>query len=125
MRQGQTNLRVNDKVEVIAGKDKGRVGKVLRVERDKNRVVVERINMVKKHQKATDATQSGQIIEREAGIHISNVMRLFVSVSRSLMTAPKFAFAKSAKLPSNQLNDGILAYGVKNGHIKRTIRFRD
>nr|WP_321464833.1 50S ribosomal protein L24 [uncultured Desulfobulbus sp.] len=74
MRQGQCNLRVNDKVEVIAGKDKGRVGKVLRVEREKNRVVVERINMVKKHQKATDATQSGQIIEREAGIHISNVM---------------------------------------------------
>jgi len=74
MRQGQSNLRVNDKVEVIAGKDKGRVGKVLRVERDKSRVVVERINMIKKHQKATDATQSGQIIEREAGIHISNVM---------------------------------------------------
>lgn len=74
MRQGQSNLRVNDKVEVIAGKDKGRVGKVLRVEREKNRVVVERINMIKKHQKATDATQSGQIIEREAGIHISNVM---------------------------------------------------
>lgn len=74
MRQGQCNLRVNDKVEVIAGKDKGRVGKVLRVERDKDRVVVERINMIKKHQKANDATQSGQIIEREAGIHISNVM---------------------------------------------------
>ncbi|MGE4401868.1 MAG: 50S ribosomal protein L24 [Desulfobulbus sp.] len=74
MRQGHCNLRVNDKVEVIAGKDKGRVGKVLRVDRDSNRVVVERINMIKKHQKATDASQSGQIIEREAGIHISNVM---------------------------------------------------
>ena len=74
MRQGQTSLRVDDKVEVIAGKDKGRVGKILRIEKDKNRVVVERINMIKKHQKATDATQSGQIIEREAGIHISNVM---------------------------------------------------
>ncbi|MDD2463706.1 MAG: 50S ribosomal protein L24 [Desulfobulbus sp.] len=74
MRQGQCNLRVNDKVEVIAGKDKGRVGKVLRVERESNRVVVERINMIKKHQKATEASQSGQIIEREAGIHISNVM---------------------------------------------------
>ncbi|MGD9949027.1 MAG: 50S ribosomal protein L24 [Desulfobulbus sp.] len=74
MRQGHCNLRVNDKVEVIAGKDKGRVGKVLRVDRDSNRVVVERINMIKKHQTATDASQSGQIIEREAGIHISNVM---------------------------------------------------
>jgi large subunit ribosomal protein L24 len=74
MRQGQSNLRVNDKVEVIAGKDKGRVGKVLRVERDKNKVIVERLNLIKKHQKPTDASQPGQIIEREAGIHISNVM---------------------------------------------------
>ena len=74
MRQGQCNLRVNDKVEVIAGKDKGRVGKVLRVDRDISRVVVERINLIKKHQKPTDASQPGQIIEREAGIHISNVM---------------------------------------------------
>jgi large subunit ribosomal protein L24 len=74
MRQGHTNLLVNDKVEVIAGKDKGRVGKILRIENSTNRIFVERINMIKKHQKATDATQSGQIIEREAGIHISNVM---------------------------------------------------
>jgi len=74
MRQGHTKLRVNDKVEVIAGKDKGRVGKVLKIQNDINRVVVERINMIKKHQKATDATKSGQILEREAAIHISNVM---------------------------------------------------
>jgi large subunit ribosomal protein L24 len=74
MRQGHTNIRVNDKIEVIAGKDKGRVGKVLRIETDKSRIFVERINLIKKHQKAPDASQSGQIIEREAGIHISNVM---------------------------------------------------
>lgn len=74
MRQGHTNLRINDKVEVIAGKDKGRVGKVLRIQKESNRIIVERINLVKKHQKATDATQSGQIIEKEAGVHISNVM---------------------------------------------------
>ena len=74
MRQGHTNLRVNDKVEVITGKDKGRVGKILKIEKDTDRIIVERINMIKKHKKASDATQSGQIIEREAGIHISNVM---------------------------------------------------
>ena len=74
MRQGQSQLRVNDKVEVIAGKDKGRVGKVLRVGRDKNKVIVERLNLIKKHQKPADASQPGQISEREAGIHISNVM---------------------------------------------------
>lgn len=73
MRRGHTSLRVNDKVEVIAGKDKGRVGKVLRIDQDGNRVVVERINMIKKHQKAT-ASQAGQIIEKEASVHLSNVM---------------------------------------------------
>lgn len=89
MRQGQTNLRVDDKVEVIAGKDKGRVGKVLRIVKDTNRVVVERINMIKKHQKATDATQSGQIIEREAGIHISNVMLVCPECSETVRTGKK------------------------------------
>jgi len=89
MRQGQTNLRVNDKVEVIAGKDKGRVGKILRIEKDKNRVVVERINMIKKHQKATDATQSGQILEREAGIHISNVMLVCPECAETVRTGMK------------------------------------
>lgn len=74
MRQGHTKLRINDKVEVIAGKDKGRVGKVLRIQKESNRIIVERINLIKKHQKATEATQSGQIIEKEAGVHISNVM---------------------------------------------------
>jgi large subunit ribosomal protein L24 len=74
MRQGQTSLRENDQVEVIAGKDKGRVGKILRIDRSKNRAVVERINMIKKHQKPVDAQQPGQIIEKEASIHISNLM---------------------------------------------------
>jgi len=73
MHQGHTSLQVNDKVEIIAGKDKGRVGKILRIDKEKNRVVVERINMIKKHQKAT-ASQSGQIVEKEASIHLSNVM---------------------------------------------------
>lgn len=73
MRQGNTVLRVNDQVEVITGKDKGRVGKVLRIDKGANRAVVERINMIKKHMKPTDATQSGQILEKEASIHISNL----------------------------------------------------
>ncbi|MBM9535898.1 50S ribosomal protein L24 [Desulfobulbus alkaliphilus] len=73
MRQGHTKFRVNDKVEVIAGKDKGRVGKILKIDRENNRVVVERINMVKRHQKAKDATKAGSIIDKEAAIHLSNI----------------------------------------------------
>jgi len=74
MRQGYTNLRVNDQVEVITGKDKGRVGKILKIDKEANRAVVERINMIKRHTKPTDATQSGQIVEKEASLHISNLM---------------------------------------------------
>jgi large subunit ribosomal protein L24 len=86
MRQGTTSIRVNDKVEVIAGKDKGRVGKVLKILRESNRVVVERINMIKKHQKAVDASQPGQIIEREAAIHISNIMLVCPECAESIRT---------------------------------------
>jgi large subunit ribosomal protein L24 len=89
MRQGQTNLRVNDKVEVTAGKDKGRVGKVLRIEKEGNRIIVERVNLIKKHQKATDATQSGQIIEKEAGLHISNVMLVCPECAETVKTGKK------------------------------------
>ena len=74
MRQGRTQLKVNDKVEVIAGKDKGRVGKILQIDKTKHRVVVERINMIKRHQKSRDPNQPGQIVEREAAIDLSNVM---------------------------------------------------
>lgn len=66
-------LKKGEKVNVLAGKDKGKSGKVLQVLRNKNRVVVEGINMIKRSQKPTSANQSGGIIEKEAPIHISNV----------------------------------------------------
>ncbi len=73
MRQGKTYLKKDDQVEVIAGKDKGRVGKILRVLPEKNKAVVERINMIKRHTKPTEMHQQGQIVEREAPIHVSNL----------------------------------------------------
>ena len=66
-------LKKGEKVNVLAGKDKGKSGKVLQVLRNKNRVVVEGVNMIKRSQKPTSTNQSGGIIEREAPIHISNV----------------------------------------------------
>lgn len=68
------NFKKGDKVNVIAGKDKGKSGKILRVLRSSERVVVEGINVVKKHQKPTANNQTGGIIEIEHPIHISNVM---------------------------------------------------
>jgi large subunit ribosomal protein L24 len=68
-------IKRNDRVEVIAGKDKGKQGRVLRVIADKNRVLVEHVSMVKKHMKPNPQKNiQGGIAEQEAPIHISNVM---------------------------------------------------
>ncbi len=67
-------IRKDDKVKVIAGKDKGKIGKVIKVIRKKNRVLVENINMVKRHSKPTAQNKQGGIIEGEAPVQWSNVM---------------------------------------------------
>lgn len=73
MRQGRTYLKADDQVEVTAGKDKGRVGKVLKIFSTENKATVERINMIKRHTKPREMNQQGQIVEREAPIHVSNL----------------------------------------------------
>ncbi len=67
------NFKTGDKVVVIAGKDKGKEGKILNVLRADNKVVVENVNIVKKHVKGNGQT-TGSINEVEAPIHVSNVM---------------------------------------------------
>jgi large subunit ribosomal protein L24 len=68
-------IRKNDQVKVIAGKDLGRSGRVLKVVRDKNRVVVEGVSMLKRHTRANPSKNlKGGIVERESPIHVSNVM---------------------------------------------------
>ena len=65
-------IKKGDRVIVIAGKDKGKTGEVLRVVRDDDRVVVQGVNMIKRHTRASQ-TSAGGIVEREAPIHASNV----------------------------------------------------
>jgi large subunit ribosomal protein L24 len=67
-------IRKNDSVMVIAGKERGKTGKVLRVFKEKETLVVERLNIVKRHTKPRGPQQSGGIVEKEAAIHASNVM---------------------------------------------------
>ena len=66
-------LKVGDKVVVISGKDKGKEGKIVKTLKEQNRVVVEGVNVVKKHVKG-NGQQAGSINEVEAAIHASNVM---------------------------------------------------
>ena len=71
-------LKTDDTVIVVSGKDKGKTGRVLRVDREKCRVYVEGINIVKRHQRPTALNPNAQagVIEREGPIHVSNVALL-------------------------------------------------
>ena len=70
------SIRKNDTVIIIAGKDKGKTGKVIRVLAEKNKIIVEQANMVKKHQRPTQENRTGGIVDIEAPIHVSNIMLL-------------------------------------------------
>ncbi|MEY3051706.1 MAG: ribosomal protein [Bacteroidota bacterium] len=72
---GKLHVRKGDRVMVIAGQDKGKTGEILKVFPDKYRAIVERVNMITKHQKPTQ-TNPGGIVEKEAPVHISNLMLL-------------------------------------------------
>ena len=69
-------FKTGDKVRVMRGKDAGKEGQITKVLKDAGKVVVEGINMIKKHQKPNNANPQGGIIDKEAPIHVSNVMLL-------------------------------------------------
>ena len=68
------HIKSGDTVQVIAGESKGETGKVLRVYPDKNRAVVEGVNVVTNHQKPSASNPQGGLLKEEASIHISNLM---------------------------------------------------
>ena len=96
-RPNTSRIRKNDTVMVITGREKGKTGKVLRVIREKNRVVIERLHMVKRHQKPRQQGAAGGIVEKEASIDLSNVM-----IMCDRCNAP-------ARLGSRRLEDGSAA----------------
>ena len=67
-------IKKNDQVKIIAGKDKGKTGKVLKVMKEENCAIVEHINLVKKAQRKTNENQQGGFVEIEKPIHLSNIM---------------------------------------------------
>jgi len=74
MIKNKCHIKKDDKVKVIVGKDKGKIGKVLNLKRKNGRIIIENINMMKKHARASAKHRQGGIIESEAPIHWSNVM---------------------------------------------------
>lgn len=89
-----SRLRKNDNVQVISGEYRGKSGRILKVFPEKNRAIVEGINMVKRHTKPNAKNQQGGIVEKEASIHISNL----------LLVCPKTG--KPTRLGTTILEDG-------------------
>lgn len=82
-------IKKNDQVEVITGKDKGRVGKILKVDPRNNKAIVEKINMVQRHTKPNPANQQGGIINKEAMINLSNLKIICPKCSKTVMLGRK------------------------------------
>ena len=72
--QQKLHIKVGDTVKVLAGESNGQEGKVLSIDRKKNRATVEGVTIIKKHNKPSAQEPQGGIVETEAGIHISNLM---------------------------------------------------
>ena len=88
-------IKKGDSVKVIAGKDKDKEGKVISVDRKKNKVLVEGVNMITKHEKPSAANQNGGIIRKEAPIDASNVM--YVHKGKATRIGFKFENGKKVR----------------------------
>ncbi len=84
------HVKKGDLVKVLAGKDKGKQGKIIRSLPKESRVVVEKVNLIKKHQKPTQKYPQGGIIAMEAPLHVSNVMVICPSCKKPTRTGHKF-----------------------------------
>ena len=91
------HIKKGDTVYVNAGNDKGKTGKVLQVIREKDRVVVEGINMISKHTKPNAKTPQGGIIKQEAGIHVSNVQLIDPASGKPTRVGYKFEGEKKIR----------------------------
>lgn len=91
-------IRKGDMVKVITGREKGKTGKVLSVIRDRSYVLVERVNFVKRHQKPTQQYRQGGIIEKEAPLHISNVMHFDEKAGKASRLGSKIEGGKKVRV---------------------------
>ncbi len=87
-------IKKGDKVQIIAGKDLGKIGVVLKMIPAENRLLVEGVNVVKKHVKAKDKKKEGGIIKKESPIHISNVMYYDSDLKRPVRLGSKIVDGK-------------------------------
>ena len=91
-------LKKNDTVKVISGKARGKTGRILRVLTSKSTAIVEGLNLVKKHQRPTQQEQKGGIVEREAPIHLSNLMLVSAKSNEPVKVARRLVDGKRVRV---------------------------
>ncbi|MEO6938619.1 MAG: 50S ribosomal protein L24 [Candidatus Kapaibacterium sp.] len=91
-------IKKNDQVEVTTGKNRGKRGKVLRVYPEKDRVLVEGVNIQHKHERPSSSNQQGGITQREAPIHVSNVMLLDPKTNEPTRVGKRGVQSESGKM---------------------------
>jgi large subunit ribosomal protein L24 len=105
-----TRLHKGDRVKVIAGNHRGKEGKILKIFHDKNRLIVEGVNIIKRHTKPTQKNPQGGISQREAPIHISNVMLIDPKTNEPTRIGMQIIKDESGKAKR-------MRYGKKSGEI--------
>ncbi len=92
------HVKTGDKVKVITGKDKGKEGVILKTFPKKDRVIVEGINIVKKHRKASQTNPTGGILEEAAPIHVSNIMLIDAKTGEPARVGSKVVDGKKVRV---------------------------
>lgn len=105
-------IHKNDMIKVITGREKGKTGRVIEVDLKKQRVLVERVNLVKRHQKPTQKYRQGGIIEKEAPVHISNVMLYEEKAGKATRIGAKVVDGKKVRV--SRRSGEVLAVAVKS-----------
>ena len=95
---GHLSIRKGDMVQIMAGREKGKTGKILRVTRAPNRVLVEKLNLVKRHTKPSQKAPQGGIVEKEASLNYSNVLLLCPKCNRGVRTGCKISGEKKLRI---------------------------
>ncbi len=101
------HIAKNDTVEVIAGNDRGKRGKVLKVNPKSNRVVVEGVNFIHRHTKARRQGEQGGIIEKEAALHVSNIMLVCTKCNKGVRIRTKILADKTKTRTCTQCGEMI------------------
>lgn len=114
-------IKTNDVVQVIAGKEKGKKGRVLRLDLQRNRVVVEGLNLVKRHRRPTALDPQGGITEKEASLHVSNVLLYSEKLGRGVRVAYRFE-GQGGEYHSTR-SAALASFGAEQPERVRKVRF--